>query len=356
MKFVQPFSSFLNESTTDWRDFKSWKILEKFGYKVIEENKRGNLYIENKNGVRYVLTPTGYIRDPLRYGTSNSIVENYTHLIKSLNIFEVFFRYFLNRDIEEIRLFPSLYSDARKEIDALLAFYMKEPLLTPIQNEFLASYVDGDWRYDSTTGLVNIEGDLTPIKKKNPIISSKRFNLKTLEGLRFGNVSGNFRLNSQGSFPTKKFPVKSLDNLVQKVEGGFFCYELGITTLDGSPKFVGGDFDCRYNQLTSLEGAPQHIGGEFICDGFTIDRGKWNFEGWLEVFLYGSEKAKSLIVTLIGPDAINKEIEKNPEEMLMRLKGIWNSPDFANIKKGIKIPEKYKGEIGTLADLNNLGF
>lgn len=355
MKFVKPFHSFLNESISDWRDLASWKILQKIGYKEIDENNRGNVKIKNPEGEEFILTPTGYIRDPRRYGTSNSIVENYTHLIGFLNIFEVFFRYFLNREIEEIKLSPSLYPDARKEIDALLAFYMKEPLLSTIQNEFLACYVDGDWNYDSTTGLVNIEGSLTPTKKKNPIISSKRFNLKTLEGLRFGNVSGNFRL-SQGTFPTKKFPVKSLDGVVQRVEGGVFCYELGINTLSGSPKFIGGDFDCRSNQLTSLEGAPEHIGGDFRCDDFTIDGGKWNFEGWLEIFLNGSEKAQSLIFTLIGPDSLNRDIEKDPESMIIKLKKVWNLPGFADIKREIKIPEKYKGEMGTLADLSDLGF
>jgi hypothetical protein len=355
MKFVQPFTSFLNESTSDWRDLKSWKILQKIGYAEIEENKRGNVKIKDSQGEEFILTPTGYIRDPQRYGTSNSIVQNYTHLIKSLNIFEVFFRYFLHKEIKKISTSSPLFKDAMSEIDALLDFYIKEPSLTREQNEFLACYVDGDWSYDAKTGLVNIEGNLKPEKKKNPIISSKKFDMKTLEGLKFGNVSGDFLL-SYRSFPTKKFPVKSLDGIVQKVKEDFRCYDLGLTSLEGSPKFVGGDFLCTGNPLRSLKGAPEIIRGYFSCDAFEIPAGEWGLKGWVKTFLNPSVRDKSLVVTLIRPEEINQMLENDPEKTIMILKNFWNTPEFSEVQKEIKVPERYERELETMSDLTSLGF
>jgi hypothetical protein len=355
MKFVQPLHSFLKESTSDWRDLKSWKILQKIGYEEIEENKRGNVKIKNSQGKEFILTPTGYIRDPQRYGTSNSIVQNYRYLIKSLNIFEVFFRYFLHKDIKKISTSPPLFKDAMSEIDALLDFYIKEPSLTREQNEFLACYVDGDWSYDAKTGLVNIEGDLKPDKKKNPIISSKKFDMKTLEGLKFGKVSGDFLLSS-GSYPTKKFPVKSLDGIVQRVEGDFKCYDLGLTSLEGSPKFVGGNFLCTGNPLRSLKGAPEIIRRRFYCDAFEIPAGEWGVNGWIKTFLNPRVRDKFLVLTLISPEEINQMLENDTEKTIMILKNFWNTPDFAEIRKEIKIPDRYKEEMDTLGDLTDLGF
>jgi hypothetical protein len=219
----------------------------------------------------------------------------------------------------------------------------------------LACYVDGDWSYDAKTGLVNIEGDLKPEKKKNPIISSKKFDMKTLEGLKFGNVSGDFSL-SYSSFPTKKFPVKSLDGIVQKVGGDFRCYDLGLTSLEGSPKFVGGDFLCTGNPLRSLKGAPEIIRGYFSCDAFEIPARKWGIEGWLEIFLDPRVRDKSLLVTLISPEEINQMLENDTEKTIMILKNFWNTPDFAEIRKEIKIPDRYKEEMDTLGDLTDLGF
>ena len=52
------------------------------------------------------------------------------------------------------------------------------------------------------------------------------------------------------------------------VDGNFNCNEQGLTDLKGV-RFgeVSEDFDCEDNRLTSLEGAPLKVGGEFWCDG-----------------------------------------------------------------------------------------
>jgi hypothetical protein len=61
-------------------------------------------------------------------------------------------------------------------------------------------------------------------------------------------------------------------------------------------------------------------------------------------------------LTIIGPEELNREIQKDPEEMMMNLKGVWNSPEFASIRKDLVIPFRYREEMDTLADLTGLGF
>jgi hypothetical protein len=108
--------------------------------------------------------------------------------------------------------------------------------------------------------------------------------------------------------------------------------------------------------LTSLEGAPKDIGSYFSCDVFDLRKGEWNLEGWTKIFSSGSEKAKDLVLTIIGPEELNREIQKDPEGMMMNLKGVWNDPDFASIRKDLVIPFRYREEMDTLADLTGLGF
>ena len=55
-------------------------------------------------------------------------------------------------------------------------------------------------------------------------------------------------------------------------------------------------------------------------------------------------------------EILNSEIQKDPEGMIMKLKGIWNSEGFYNIRKRIKFPDRYEKEMDTLGDLTDLGF
>jgi hypothetical protein len=56
-------------------------------------------------------------------------------------------------------------------------------------------------------------------------------------------------------------------------------------------------------------------------------------------------------------EILNAEIQKDPEGMMMKLRGVWNSPEFNNIKKKMEIiPDRYKEDMDTLADLTDLGF
>ena len=51
------------------------------------------------------------------------------------------------------------------------------------------------------------------------------------------------------------------------MEGDFDCSRSGIKSLMGI-RFgtVSGNFYCSYNQLTSLEGAPREVRGDFDCN------------------------------------------------------------------------------------------
>jgi hypothetical protein len=119
--------------------------------------------------------------------------------------------------------------------------------LTKKQEAFLDRYTDGTWSVNSATGLVDVEGRFD--------CSGRR--LKSLYGIQFGTVTGNFYCRNN-----------QLTNLVgapQTVKGSFWCEINQLTTLVGAPRTVGGDFDCDHNQLTTLTGAPQTVKGRFNC-------------------------------------------------------------------------------------------
>ena len=168
--------------------------------------------------------------------------------------------------------------------------------LTPEQEKFLNKYTKGRWSYDPATGLVDVVGDFD--------CRSER--LKTLSGVKFGEVSW--------------------------------------------------DFDCSNNQLTSLEGAPQTIEGEFGSDMVEIPKGQWGFKGWLDAYVKGNAQARKLLLTLMGPDDINQRMQEAPEQTLIDLGPIWNDPDFAEIRAQVRVPERYRDEMGLLGDLGELGF
>ena len=119
---------------------------------------------------------------------------------------------------------------------------------------------------------------------------------------------------------------------------------------------MGGDFDCRWNNLTSLEGAPQKVGGEFRCGYFKMEKGQWNLKGWLKVLKEGSQKARKLIVTLLTPEVINKEIQQDPAGVAMKLKEIWNDEGFRETRDKLVWPKGYEDQADLVGDLDEIGF
>ena len=64
----------------------------------------------------------------------------------------------------------------------LKKFSIFEYELTPEQVNFLDAYTEGTWNFDKITGFVNIEGNFNCYGES----------IKNIEGINFGNVTGNF--------------------------------------------------------------------------------------------------------------------------------------------------------------------
>ena len=99
----------------------------------------------------------------------------------------------------------------------------------------------------NSEGLVDVEGDF----------NCSGSGIKSLMGIRFGSVGGNFYCHNN--------QLTSLEGAPEKVGGNFYCCWNQLTSLGGAPREVGGDFDCHNNQLTSLKGAPREVRGNFDC-------------------------------------------------------------------------------------------
>jgi hypothetical protein len=161
----------------------------------------------------------------------------------------------------------------------------------------------------------------------------------------------------EGSFRCSSCGLKSLEGSPKEVGGNFSCSDNLIKNLVGSPNEVGGYFDCTGNHLLeSFEGAPRKVGDYFRSQGVFIRGEHWNIIGWFLFAIKSREELKRMFSPLIDPKDINQELKKNPEKTIMKLKGVWKDPDFAEIKKEIKIPDRYKEEMEALVDLDALGF
>ena len=252
--------------------------------------------------------------------------------------------------------------------------------LTQEQEKFLNMYTEGTWTYNPATELVDVKGNFDCSKQKR----------KSLSGVRFGKVSGDFycennnltslegapqevggnlwcygnNLTSLAGAPQKvgsEFDcsgnnLTSLVGAPQEVGGAFWCKNNKLTSLEGAPQEVGGGFDCQYNKLTSLAGGPQEVGWNFKCDAFVLSEGDWNLKGWLKVLREGSPKAQKLISTILSVEELNKEIQKDPAGMVMKLKGIWNDEVFKEIRDKLVLPKGYQDDMDLVGDLDDVGF
>ncbi len=271
-----------------------------------------------------------------------------------------------------------------KHLQSFSLFEAQFSGLTPDQEAFLNDCTSGTWSVNRQTGLVDVEGDFG--------CSYKR--LKSLSGISFGHVSGSFfcifnqlttlvgapqtvdgdfwcpnnRLTTlvgapqkvSGNFYCYNNQLTSLSGAPQKVNGHFSCSYNQLTTLVGSPQTVGGTFDCNFNQLTTLTGAPQTVGGDFwchqnqlttlagapqtvggyfTCDSFTLQKGKWNPQGWTKILATGDSKARSLIVTLFDAGFWLQKLKgdlKKDGQVLLQLASLWDEPGWEEQRQGIE--------------------
>ena len=142
--------------------------------------------------------------------------------------------------------------------------------LTEEQIEWLDKCVNGSWKLNPQTGLINVDGNF---------YCSER-GLTDFKGVRFGKVSEHFVCGYNqlttlegapktvgGYFECENNELTSLVGAPQTVGGDFDCHDNELTTLEGAPQTVSGYFDCHDNNLTTLEGAPQSVGKSFLCGG-----------------------------------------------------------------------------------------
>jgi hypothetical protein len=232
--------------------------------------------------------------------------------------------------------------------------------LTKRQVKFLNKYTTGAWSVNPTTGLVDVQGNFFCYYQY----------LKSLSGISFGHVNGNFNCNTN--------QLTSLEGAPNTVSENFVCFNNRLTSLEGAPQTVGNYFDCSLNQLQTLEGAPQRVGdsfdcsrnelrslvgaphtinGDFLCDEFKLDPGKWNMEGWLEVLNTGTPQAKKLILTLpwLQPDWWNLELQRDPGKTVHLLGSAWNHMP-KEMQSAIKIPKGYEGDFELFSGFDELGL
>ena len=125
-----------------------------------------------------------------------------------------------------------------------------EPIRTVFTKEqlnWLDKCVEKSWKYNPSTGLVDVDGGF----------NCSRQGLTDFKGVRLGTVGGGFDCRSN--------QLTTLEGAPQAVVGDFNCYNNQLTTLEGAPQTVDGSFDCSHNQLTSLVGAPQSVDSSFNC-------------------------------------------------------------------------------------------
>jgi hypothetical protein len=271
--------------------------------------------------------------------------------------------------------------------------------LTEEQKGFLNEFTNGSWSLNPQTGKVDVVGSFRCSDQ----------GLLNLRGIEFGNVSGDFLCNWNsltsldgapetvgrnfycsgnqltslegaprtvgrsfycydnqltdlkggpetvgGDFYCDKNNLTSLDGAPQSVGGRFDCTNNKLTDLKGAPRTVGGDFSCHSNKLKSLEGAPKTVGGGFVCDEFVTKN--WTLEGKLEILKTGSKAAKSLIATILSPEALQQQIDGNPVRMAVELKGVWKTLKKTPGYEKLKFPPEYSEEAETLADLEDIGL
>jgi len=98
------------------------------------------------------------------------------------------------------------------------------------------------------------------------------------------------------------------------------------------------------------------VGGDFYCDAFALKKGEWNLKGWLKLLREGSPEAQKLISTILSAEALNKEIQKDPAGMAMKLKEVWNDENFKETRSKLVWPKGYGDSAELVGDLDDVGF
>ena len=107
------------------------------------------------------------------------------------------------------------------------------------QLSWLHKCTTGSWKYNPTTGKVDVKGTF----------NCQFQNLTDFKGVEFGDVTEDFRCSHN--------KLTSLTGSPEYVGEVFWCEDNRLTSLEGGPKLVGDKYSAHANEIVSLEGLPK---------------------------------------------------------------------------------------------------
>lgn len=221
--------------------------------------------------------------------------------------------------------------------------------LTIPQMVLLDRITKGIWSFNPSTGLVDVEGSvITNGVSVDPDDRYKR--LDNLRGIQFGTVTGDFNCENED--------LESLAGAPETVGGTFNCFGNELKNLEGGPKFVKGRYLCGDNPIESMKGAPETVGGSFsLSTGGVIPAGEWGIPTLYRIYSKTKEKQiKDMLKDLVSPEAIQQQIDENPERMAVNLKDVINDMASNPEYKDVKFPDRLQSEVDLLSDLADVGL
>lgn len=237
---------FINEATVNvssdwpdnWKDMPEWAQLQELGFTdgtTPQMIKNGNILLMNTTIPQYpggiTLQRSGYIRNKL---ASSGYIKNYPEDFTLKQMFDYLIERFTKIAKKGVKR-DAAYGD-----------------LTDSTVGFLNRVVSGSWSLNSETQRIDVRGRVNMSMIKS-----------VPEGIRFGNIEGDFVCNNMG--------LTNLDIAPLYVTGGFDCSSNKLTSLEGGPGRVDGNYDCSLNKLTTLRGAPEFITGWFVCSSNKLE-------------------------------------------------------------------------------------
>jgi hypothetical protein len=208
---------------SNWKDMPEWKKLQDLGFSDVTTPRMASnqtILLKNftsdlgyKEGI--VLQKSGYIRDK---SVSSGFIKRYVDYTtgKPANLKDIL-------DYLIGRWGKAAQRDVRTP---------NHGPLTDTQIKAVNRVTKGKWKYNKTTGKVDVSSSVEINSDKD---------IKDLSGVQFGEVSGNFYI-------------------IEKIKN-----------LDLAPRYVGKDFQIRYGDfLKDLTGCPDVIGGSFSLTGSRI--------------------------------------------------------------------------------------
>jgi hypothetical protein len=316
-----------------------------------------------------------------------------------------------------------------RHIKKFKVFETKKPpikTLTERQQNFLDKHIKSSVYSNGIrpTYYTNLDGNQPVVNVHGSFKLSGNFSStikpKTINGIKFGVIRGDFGLWNTGISSTEGFPTEiwgtlelslclqlgSLKGLNLKELGSLVINHSNIGRLEGLPETMTGNwFSIKSTRIVTLEGCPKnmndqtlvkignnerlisleglpknikvknidvqqdpHLGpfdikGEYLIEGFKEFQktGTWipyytKLYFDSKEFKYTTEVVKGIINEKSSKEVLQKYIDENPEESVVVFRGLWNQILEDPKYSGLRKPKDYEEEIGDFDDLTTLGF